>query len=307
MTEQILTHGAGPGLLIVLQVTGWLGLGVLVGRRLRTAGARYGFWLSVLLGVLLIPVVTPLRQLAPRAAATVAALPATAAPEVSVAAPPTVQPTEAEPVVPALSNLPEVPATARSAEMPRELPPEPADVPVEPTTTVIHVGPGTRAMLPRVAVAFLIVWTIGVLIRSARLMTSVLRIRRIVARSGEVDGVMKSTAERVQHALNLRTLRVRVGLEAQSPLLVGFLRPCVLVPGGLRLDSAQWECVLLHEAAHLRRGDVWVVVLQWLSARCSGSIPSSGWPVVNSDGPAKTFATSLSCGSREPTCTPKRC
>jgi len=48
-----------------------------------------------------------------------------------------------------------------------------------------------------------------------------------------------------------------------APLAVGLLRPAILVPGALlrALDGDELRFVLLHELAHVRRGDLWSALL----------------------------------------------
>jgi len=72
----------------------------------------------------------------------------------------------------------------------------------------------------------------------------------------------------------LRNLGLRIGLSrpvqllvsamAQAPMVVGWLRPVVLVPVGALggLPAEQLEALLLHELAHIRRHDYLVNILQ---------------------------------------------
>ncbi len=51
-----------------------------------------------------------------------------------------------------------------------------------------------------------------------------------------------------------------------SPMAIGVLRPCVLLPD-TRLNLPELRLVLCHELTHCRRGDLWIKLLQ-LAARC---------------------------------------
>jgi GWxTD domain-containing protein len=74
----------------------------------------------------------------------------------------------------------------------------------------------------------------------------------------------------------LRTLTARLRLTrpvvllesclAETPVLIGFLRPAILIPAGLLTGMApdQLEAILLHELAHIRRHDYAVNVMQSL-------------------------------------------
>jgi beta-lactamase regulating signal transducer with metallopeptidase domain/protocatechuate 3,4-dioxygenase beta subunit len=61
-----------------------------------------------------------------------------------------------------------------------------------------------------------------------------------------------------------RPARVLVTPIVASPAVWGVFRPCVLLPAGLpgELSRGQLRWVLLHELAHIRRGDLWILLLQ---------------------------------------------
>jgi len=52
--------------------------------------------------------------------------------------------------------------------------------------------------------------------------------------------------------------RIRVTELVSTPALIGFANPTVLIPRRLlgRLSESEWECILRHELAHLRRRDI---------------------------------------------------
>ena len=59
-------------------------------------------------------------------------------------------------------------------------------------------------------------------------------------------------------------VRWAVNFDLNSPAVGGLLRPAVILPPDLgeSLSPKQLTWVLLHELAHIRRGDLWVVVVQ---------------------------------------------
>jgi GWxTD domain-containing protein len=61
-----------------------------------------------------------------------------------------------------------------------------------------------------------------------------------------------------------RTVRLLESGLAHAPVLIGFLKPVILLPAGLAagLRTAQVEAILLHELAHVRRHDYLVNLLQ---------------------------------------------
>ena len=61
-------------------------------------------------------------------------------------------------------------------------------------------------------------------------------------------------------------IRLKLTEDSMSPAVCGLFRPVILLPQSLveRLSDGQLRAVLLHEAIHLRRGDVWVNCAQAL-------------------------------------------
>jgi beta-lactamase regulating signal transducer with metallopeptidase domain len=61
-----------------------------------------------------------------------------------------------------------------------------------------------------------------------------------------------------------RPVRVLSSALVGAPAVAGLLRPTLLLPVGLecRMTPAQWSWVVLHELAHIRRGDLWVATAQ---------------------------------------------
>ncbi|MBN2138126.1 MAG: hypothetical protein JW720_09980 [Sedimentisphaerales bacterium] len=61
-------------------------------------------------------------------------------------------------------------------------------------------------------------------------------------------------------------LRLKISPNATSPAVCGLFRPVILLPGNLSSDlgAEDLQVVLLHELAHIKRGDLWVNLLQAL-------------------------------------------
>ena len=55
-------------------------------------------------------------------------------------------------------------------------------------------------------------------------------------------------------------IRLKVSANATSPAVCGLFRPAILIPHSLTqsLRTSQLEAVLLHELAHIKRGDLWI-------------------------------------------------
>ena len=76
-----------------------------------------------------------------------------------------------------------------------------------------------------------------------------------------------------------RPARLLVSAVAQTPAVIGWLRPVVLVPAGALagLPPDQVEALLLHELAHIRRGDYLVGMLQSLAEAILFYHPAIWW------------------------------
>ena len=121
---------------------------------------------------------------------------------------------------------------------------------------------GIRAYLPWVVA----LWAVGVVAFSFRFLRSWLALRRL--RSGASPFTDENTSVVFARLLERMGLRRPVALlstaEAVVPMVLGWLRPAVIVPAALfvRLPAWQVEAILAHELAHVRRHDYLVNLLQ---------------------------------------------
>ena len=123
-------------------------------------------------------------------------------------------------------------------------------------------GIGFRAYLPWVVA----LWAIGVVGLSLRFLRSWLALRRV--RSGATPITEDRTSAAFARLLERMGLRRPVALlstaEAVVPMVVGCLRPAVILPAALLANLPAWqvEAILAHELAHVRRHDFLVNLLQ---------------------------------------------
>jgi TonB family protein len=116
--------------------------------------------------------------------------------------------------------------------------------------------------LPAVALT----WSAGVLMMAAHLLAGWLRIRRLQRTATLLDASRWPAAVRAMACRFRMTRRVRLFVSSivDVPAVIGCLRPAILVPASALsgLTPAHLEAILLHELAHVRRGDYLVNVLQ---------------------------------------------
>jgi beta-lactamase regulating signal transducer with metallopeptidase domain/HEAT repeat protein len=128
-------------------------------------------------------------------------------------------------------------------------------------------------------------WTAGMLLAAARLAGGMLALRRVVRRDALPPTPSLCTlTQRLARRMRVPGLvAVRESARLQVPVVVGWLRPLILVPTALAngLAPATLEALVAHELAHIRRYDVLVNLLQrvietvfffhpavwWISAR----------------------------------------
>ena len=106
--------------------------------------------------------------------------------------------------------------------------------------------------------ALLLAWSAGASLMAARTLLGIAAIGRLRRSSVALGGRWSELLERLRGELGVRR---PVGLAhsgaVDSPLVVGALRPLILLPIGMvnRLSAASVEAALLHELVHVRRHD----------------------------------------------------
>ena len=124
-------------------------------------------------------------------------------------------------------------------------------------------------------------WLIGVLALSSRLVAgwlAVERVRRAAARPVSEAWLsrVKTMADRLRVA---RPVRVVESAVVNSPMVVGWLRPVILLPASALtgLAPSQLEAVIAHELAHIRRHDYLVNLFQSTVETLLFYHPASWW------------------------------
>jgi beta-lactamase regulating signal transducer with metallopeptidase domain len=129
-------------------------------------------------------------------------------------------------------------------------------------TTVTTVAGDGVAALPLIVLA----WLVGVGVLSLRLAGGFIVVRRLAARAvTPVDHAIEVMGRQVADRLELwRTVRIVQSEALRAPVLIGWLKPVVLLPAAALsgLAPAQLEALIAHELAHVKRHDYLVNVLQ---------------------------------------------
>jgi len=109
-------------------------------------------------------------------------------------------------------------------------------------------------------------WLVGVAMLSMYTAGGWVRVRRL-ARLGiePAEPAWNSKLESLKRRLQVsRPVRLYMSAIAQVPTVIGWVRPCILLPVSaiIGLDEVQLQAVLAHELAHIRRYDYLVNLLQ---------------------------------------------
>ena len=178
-------------------------------------------------------------------------------------------------VTPHLRNQPaqvaSTPIVSRRPQPERDVvssPPTPSDpadqAATSPPVAYVDLLPELRRLVPWLPT----VWLGGVLILAVVHMCGLWIARRLCREHvTECETRIKHRIQRVARRLRIgRTVRLLETACAQTPMVIGWLRPVILVPAGMiaGLPPAQLDAILAHELAHIRRHDYLVNLLQVL-------------------------------------------
>lgn len=151
--------------------------------------------------------------------------------------------------------------------------PQPA-VTAEPATGPVALAGPVRASRPRrwgwadlsVAARLMVGWGCLASLLLARFALALASTRRLIGRAVPLGpGWLPVDVEALRRQAGVRTaVRWAVSPALKSPAVGGLVHPTVVIPPDLDdgLTPKQLTWVLLHELAHVRRGDLWVVAVQ---------------------------------------------
>jgi len=111
----------------------------------------------------------------------------------------------------------------------------------------------------------LLVWSAVVIALTLLLVQRAFFVQGLVGQAEEASRGLLAELEGCRHRLGLRQrIGLRLSPNTASPAVCGLFRPVILIPHALapRLPSHDLQAVLLHELAHVRRGDLCVNLAQ---------------------------------------------
>ncbi len=128
-----------------------------------------------------------------------------------------------------------------------------------PTTGAVEAPvDGTSVNWPAV---LLVLWGAGLVSGAVVDLRRLARTRRVIRRSSQATEQTAAMAAAVAAAIGLRrTPTVHVSSETTTPLVIGVLRPRILLPGNgaTPLSEDEERMALCHELSHVKRADLWL-------------------------------------------------
>jgi beta-lactamase regulating signal transducer with metallopeptidase domain len=176
-----------------------------------------------------------------------------------------------------------------------------------------YMGHGDRSLRLNSEWAFVIegLWALASLFSLARLSASVRQMQRLSRESvpvpfASLSGEMQSIVARA----GSRPVEVRLSTRVDAPSVIGFFHPAIVMPRSLwsELAPSELQQIILHEMAHLLRGDDWTNLLQKLLRALCPLNPALFWAerhlclereracddaVLEAAGNARAYATCL--------------
>jgi beta-lactamase regulating signal transducer with metallopeptidase domain/HEAT repeat protein len=156
-----------------------------------------------------------------------------------------------------------------------------AQTPVESTTPVPRLVETITTSVEPAFKWMIAVWILGLLVSSIRLMGGLMRTRSITRR--EASTATDALVSRVAHLRDrlgvTRAIRILESTSIDVPLVIGAIRPVIVVPVSLltTLTPMQLDMLLAHELAHIRRHDYVINLIQTVIETLLFYHPAASW------------------------------
>ncbi|MHC4646850.1 MAG: M56 family metallopeptidase, partial [Planctomycetota bacterium] len=135
-----------------------------------------------------------------------------------------------------------------------------------PVETVAPAAPAVPPLPPLSwpATVFL-AWFVGFLLLSGLLIQRVWFVKALIAQSQAAKAEVVDIVSDCRRRLGIRkNIELRISPNALSPATCGLFQPRILLPASMlsQLSGQRLRMVLIHELAHIKRGDLWVNFVQ---------------------------------------------
>ena len=110
-------------------------------------------------------------------------------------------------------------------------------------------------------------WLVAVLVMLGLLIQRVFFVKSLIRQAKLADDDLLSQLKQCSSKMGMqRKVDLRISPNATSPSVCGLINPVILMPADLgdHLSKNQIDAILMHELAHIKRGDLWVNLAQAL-------------------------------------------
>jgi len=110
-----------------------------------------------------------------------------------------------------------------------------------------------------------LVWLIGMLVLLVLLVKRFCFVRGLIAQSRPANERSLDILNQGRSQIGIRqNIELRLSGNTLSPAVCGLFKPIIIIPAALlkKLSREKLKAVLIHELAHIKRGDAWVNMLQ---------------------------------------------
>ena len=108
-------------------------------------------------------------------------------------------------------------------------------------------------------------WLVGMLVLSVLVIRRYCYVKRLIANSKPTNERSLEMLDECRRRMGIRqSVELRLSGNKVSPAVCGLFKPVILVPATLlrKLSREKLKTVMIHELSHVKRGDVWVHLLQ---------------------------------------------
>ncbi|MCJ7779024.1 MAG: M56 family metallopeptidase [Sedimentisphaerales bacterium] len=140
---------------------------------------------------------------------------------------------------------------------------EPSEVIPETAAQAMPVSSSLTPLSWQAAV--FVLWLVGILVFSVLLIQRMFFVRGLIAQSRLAESCVCNLFEQCRQQLGVRRdIQIRLSTTVSSPAVCGLFKPVILMPKVIldKMSQGNLRAVLIHELAHIKRGDLWVNLAQ---------------------------------------------
>lgn len=132
-----------------------------------------------------------------------------------------------------------------------------------PADSIVQAGSETLAGHVWLRKGLFVIWLLAAAALAVRILVMHMRSRRIYRMSLPVCNSTASEWLCVHHSI--RKVSIRKSEFIKSPLTYGVIRPVILLPSETELDEKEFACIMEHEWIHIRRWDILMKYILYLT------------------------------------------